>query len=60
VHRLLGWRAGALVLLLDFAKGASQREQGWRSAGVRAPCILGVAAVVGHTYPLYRKGRQKG
>ena len=56
VHRLLGWRAGALVLLADFAKGAVAAGAGLAIGGRAGACILGVAAVVGHTYPLYRKG----
>jgi glycerol-3-phosphate acyltransferase PlsY len=56
VHRLLGWRAGAFVLLLDFAKGALAAGAGLAVGGRAGACILGVAAVVGHTYPLYRKG----
>jgi acyl phosphate:glycerol-3-phosphate acyltransferase len=56
VHRLLGWKAGALVLLLDFAKGAAAAGAGLAIEGRAGACILGVAAVVGHTYPLYRKG----
>src|SRR6476619_6913771 len=56
VHRLLGWRAGALVLLADFAKGASAAGAGLAIGGRAGACVLGVAAVVGHTYPLYRKG----
>ncbi len=56
VGRLLGWKAGALVLLLDFAKGAIAAGVGLYVGGRAGACILGVAAVVGHTYPLYRKG----
>ena len=56
VHRLLGWRAGALVLLLDFAKGALAAGAGLAIGGRAGACILGVAAVVGHTYPLFRRG----
>jgi acyl phosphate:glycerol-3-phosphate acyltransferase len=56
VHRLLGWRAGALVLLSDFAKGAIAAGAGLAIGGRAGACVLGVAAVVGHTYPLYRKG----
>src|SRR6478672_9022749 len=56
VHRLLGWRAGALVLLCDFAKGALAAGAGLAIGGRAGACVLGVAAVVGHTYPLYRKG----
>jgi glycerol-3-phosphate acyltransferase PlsY len=56
VARLLGWRAGALVLLLDFAKGAIAAGAGMLVGGRAGACALGVAAVVGHTFPLYRKG----
>jgi acyl phosphate:glycerol-3-phosphate acyltransferase len=56
VHRLLGWRAGALVLLLDFAKGALAAGAGLAIGGRAGACILGVAAVVGHTYPVFRRG----
>jgi glycerol-3-phosphate acyltransferase PlsY len=56
VHRLLGWRAGALVLFLDFAKGALAAGAGLAIGGRAGACILGVAAVVGHTNPLYRRG----
>ncbi len=56
VGRLLGWRAGALVLLCDFAKGAVAAGAGLAFGGRVGACVLGVAAVVGHTLPLYRKG----
>ena len=56
VARLIGWRAGVLVLLADFAKGAVAAGAGLAIAGRSGACILGVAAVVGHTLPLYRKG----
>lgn len=56
VARLLGWRAGALVLGLDFAKGAIAAGAGMVVGGRAGACALGVAAVVGHTFPLYRKG----
>jgi acyl phosphate:glycerol-3-phosphate acyltransferase len=56
VARLLGWKAGALVLLLDFAKGALAAGAGMVIGGRPGACVLGVAAVVGHTFPLYRKG----
>ena len=56
VGRLLGWKAGALVLLLDFAKGAVAAGAGLAIGGRPGACVLGVAAVVGHTLPLYRKG----
>jgi glycerol-3-phosphate acyltransferase PlsY len=56
VARVLGWRAGAIVLLLDFAKGAAAAGGGMLIGGRAGACALGVAAVVGHTFPLYRKG----
>jgi len=56
VARLLGWRAGALVLLLDFSKGAIAAGAGMFLGGRAGACVLGVAAVVGHTFPLFRKG----
>jgi acyl phosphate:glycerol-3-phosphate acyltransferase len=56
VARLMGWRAGALVLLLDFAKGALAAGVGLAFHGRVGAFALGVAAVVGHTFPLYRKG----
>jgi glycerol-3-phosphate acyltransferase PlsY len=56
VGRLLGWKAGALVLILDFAKGALAAGGGLIVGGRAGACILGVTAVLGHTFPLYRKG----
>src|SRR3954454_23831450 len=56
VARLAGWRAGALVLVLDFAKGAIAAGAGLAVYGRVGAYLLGVAAVVGHTFPLYRKG----
>ena len=56
VARLLGWRAGAIVLLLDFAKGAIAAGGGMLIGGRAGAFALGVAAVVGHTFPIYRKG----
>ncbi len=56
VARLLGWRAGALVLLCDFAKGAIAAGAGYAIGGRPGAFALGVAAIVGHTFPLYRKG----
>jgi glycerol-3-phosphate acyltransferase PlsY len=56
VARLVGWRAGALVLLLDFAKGALAAGVGYAVGGRPGAFALGIAAIVGHTFPLYRKG----
>ena len=54
--RVLGWRAGLLVLLIDIAKGAAAAEVGLAVGGRAGAVVLGAAAVLGHTFPLYRKG----
>ena len=56
VARLLGWRAGALVLLSTSRRARSRRARAWRSVAAPGAFALGVAAVVGHTFPIYRKG----
>jgi len=56
IARLLGWRWGAVVLLGDFAKGAIASGAGLWVGGRSAAFVLGAAAVLGHTLPLYRKG----
>ena len=55
VIRLLGWKAGAVVLLLDAAKGAIAAGVGLAIDGHRGAWILGVAAVIGHVFPVWRK-----
>jgi glycerol-3-phosphate acyltransferase PlsY len=54
--RVLGWRAGLLVLLIDIAKGAGAAAVGLAVGGRAGAVVLGVAAVLGHSFPLYRKG----
>jgi glycerol-3-phosphate acyltransferase PlsY len=56
VFRLLGWKAGALVLFLDFAKGAVAAGAGLAIGGRVGAVVLGVAAMIGHIFPIYRKG----
>jgi len=56
VGRLLGWRYGLLVLVMDFAKGALAAGVGLAIDGRAGAFVLGAAAIVGHTFPLYRKG----
>ena len=55
VLRLLGWKAGALVLFLDAAKGAIAAGAGLAIDGHRGAWILGVAAVMGHVFPVWRR-----
>jgi len=54
--RVLGWRAGLLVLVLDFSKGAIAAGVGLAVGGRAGAFALGIAAMVGHIFPLYRKG----
>jgi glycerol-3-phosphate acyltransferase PlsY len=56
VIRVLGWRAGILVLVLDFAKGALAAGVGLALDGRAAALLLGTAAVLGHIFPVWRKG----
>jgi glycerol-3-phosphate acyltransferase PlsY len=56
VARLAGWKAGALVMVLDIAKGAVAAGVGLAVYGRAGAFALGIAAVLGHTFPLYRKG----
>jgi glycerol-3-phosphate acyltransferase PlsY len=56
VARVLGWRVGAVVLLADFAKGAAAAGIGLAAGARPGAYLVGCAAVVGHTYPLRRKG----
>ena len=53
--RVLGWKAGLLVLALDLGKGAAAAGAGLALDGHRGAFILGVGAVVGHVYPVTRK-----
>src|SRR6516165_7036744 len=55
--RLLGWKAGLLVLALDLGKGAAAAGAGLALDGHRGAFILGVVAVVGHVYPITRRFR---
>ncbi len=55
VVRLLGWKAGALVLVLDAAKGAIAAAAGLAIDGHQGAWILGVAAVLGHIFPVWSK-----
>jgi glycerol-3-phosphate acyltransferase PlsY len=55
VTRMLGWKAGVLVLLLDMGKGALAAGVGLALDGHRGAYILGVAAVLGHVFPVTRR-----
>jgi glycerol-3-phosphate acyltransferase PlsY len=53
--RLLGWRAGALVFALDFAKGALAALVGILVDGHLGAYLLGGAAIIGHMLPVTRR-----
>jgi glycerol-3-phosphate acyltransferase PlsY len=55
VFRLLGWKAGLAVLLLDLGKCAGAAAVGMAIDGHRGAFILGVAAVIGHVFPVTRR-----
>ncbi len=55
VFRLLGWRAGVAVFALDLAKGALPALAGMVIGGRTWAFVLGVAAVVGHVFPVIRR-----
>ena len=41
---------------MDFAKGALAAGVGLAVGGRPGAFVLGAAAIIGHTFPLYRKG----
>jgi glycerol-3-phosphate acyltransferase PlsY len=57
VMRLAGWKAGMLVLLADFAKGAVAAGAGLVLGGRPGAYALGIASIVGHMLPATRRFR---
>lgn len=55
VSRLLGWRRGVLVFLLDAAKGAFAAGAGWVLVGRHAGYVCAAAAALGHMIPVLRR-----
>lgn len=55
--RTMGRRAGATVLLGDLGKGLLATGGGWAAAGRPVGVACGLAAVVGHVFPLTRRFR---
>ena len=53
VTRVLGWRKGLWVFVLDIAKGALAAGVGLLIDGRPAGYLLGAAAVVGHVFPIW-------
>lgn len=57
VTRVLGWRKGIWVFVLDAAKGALAAGIGLAADGRPAGYWLGAAAVVGHVFPIWQRFR---
>ena len=55
VARLMGWKAGLLVMVADFGKGAIASGVGLAIGGRGLAFALGIAAVVGHMFPITRR-----
>ncbi len=56
VLRAIGGRAFAVVMVGDFLKGALSAGAGLAIGGRVGAYTLGVAAIAGHMFPLWRKG----
>lgn len=57
VTRVLGWRKGVWVFVLDAAKGALAAGLGLAVAGRPAGYALGAVAVIGHVFPVWNRFR---
>jgi acyl phosphate:glycerol-3-phosphate acyltransferase len=58
VMRATGITAGALVAALDMAKGAASVWLAGRLSGApAAPAVAGLAAIIGHIYPIWLRFR---
>lgn len=57
VARVLGWRRGVWVFVLDAAKGALATGVGLIVAGRPGGYVLGAAAIIGHIFPVWTKFR---
>jgi glycerol-3-phosphate acyltransferase PlsY len=53
--RVLGWKAGVVVLVLDVGKGSLAAGAGLAIDGHRGAFILGIAAVLGHIFPVWHR-----
>jgi glycerol-3-phosphate acyltransferase PlsY len=55
VSRVLGWKRGVLVFVLDAAKGAIAAGMGWAVDGRASAYICVAAAALGHMFPVVRR-----
>ena len=56
VYRTIGRGPAAVVLGVDLLKGAAAAGIGWAVGGHTLGLVCGIAAVVGHSYPLVHRG----
>ena len=56
VYRTVGRRAASIVLGVDVVKGAAAAGLGWGLGGHTLGLVAGAAAVVGHSFPIGRRG----
>ena len=58
VYRASGWGLGLMVMALDMAKGTGAVLLASRAGGAEGTTVAaGVAAVVGHAFPVWLRGR---
>jgi glycerol-3-phosphate acyltransferase PlsY len=57
VYRVAGFRAGAVVLIGDALKGVVAASAGYTISGRELALVCGLAAVVGHCFPIQRWGK---
>jgi len=55
VGRILGWKAFAFVFVMDLLKGAIAAGVGLWVGGRPAAYALGIAALLGHMFPVWRR-----
>ncbi|MBR0161758.1 MAG: glycerol-3-phosphate 1-O-acyltransferase PlsY [Oscillospiraceae bacterium] len=55
--RVFGWGAGVATLLFDMLKAILAMVLGQRFLGDTGLCIAGIAAMVGHCWPIFHKFR---
>jgi glycerol-3-phosphate acyltransferase PlsY len=51
----MGWKAGAVVMIADFSKGTLAAGVGLAAGGRVGAYVLGIAAVLGHVFPVTRR-----
>jgi glycerol-3-phosphate acyltransferase PlsY len=56
VYRTMGRRPAAVVLGVDLCKGALAAALGWAIGGHTVGLVAGAAAVLGHSFPIGRRG----